>query len=228
LALKYLMLAPRLKEDRFVQRDDVAAVLRRAGRHSFQRKLATLSDYGAALDVPALGEQVLSQVMLRVIDEKWKDHLYDLDQLRNAITYRAWGQKDPLIEYKKDAFEMFVDLMADLRGTFTDDFFKVQVTAAPPPPPAPPIRAAVFAGPTLDTVGEGWSAAEDEELLGAGVGGGTPRRIGRAQAGPVASGVRSPGWGGAGTVTVRPKVGRNDPCPCGSGKKYKKCHGANV
>ena len=65
---------------------------------------------------------MLSQVMLAVLDEKWKDHLYDLDQLRNAIQYRAWGQKDPLVEYKREAFEMFEDLMHDIQSTFTERF----------------------------------------------------------------------------------------------------------
>src|SRR5438552_12408197 len=58
----------------------------------------------------SLAGQALSQIMLSVIDEKWKDHLYDLDQLRAAIQYRAWGQKDPLIEYKQEAYEMFVGI----------------------------------------------------------------------------------------------------------------------
>ena len=57
--------------------------------------------------------------MLNVLDEKWKDHLYDLDQLRNAIHYRSWGQKDPLIEYKQEAYKMFVDLMHDIYNTFS-------------------------------------------------------------------------------------------------------------
>ncbi len=67
-----------------------------------------------AIGSPPMWPRVLSQVMLSVLDEKWKDHLYDLDQLRNAIQYRAYGQKDPLVEYKKEAFEMFEDLMRDI------------------------------------------------------------------------------------------------------------------
>ena len=79
--------------------------------------------------------------MLHVLDEKWKDHLYDLDQLRNAIGYRSWGQKDPLIEYKQEAYTMFVDLMSDIHNTFSEGFLKAQAgfepTEAPPPPPPP-------------------------------------------------------------------------------------------
>src|SRR2546422_11401664 len=63
-----------------------------------------------------IGGQALSHVMLGVIDEKWKDHLYDLDQLKAAIHYRQWGQKDPLIEYKREGYEMFVGLMRDVRS----------------------------------------------------------------------------------------------------------------
>ena len=75
---------------------------------------------------------LLSLVMLNVLDEKWKDHLYDLDQLRNAIHYRSWGQKDPLIEYKQEAYTMFVDLMNDIYNTFAERFLKVQLVFEPP------------------------------------------------------------------------------------------------
>src|SRR5439155_22261174 len=75
-----------------------------------------------------------------VFDEKWKDHLYDLDQLRAAIQYRAWGQKDPLVEYKQEAYDMFVGLMHDLRSTFTERWLKLQIEVGPPPPPPPPPR----------------------------------------------------------------------------------------
>ena len=83
--------------------------------------------------------RLLSLVMLNVLDEKWKDHLYDLDQLRGAIHYRSWGQKDPLIEYKQEAYTMFVDLMNDIHTTFTERFLRAQLVfnAPPPPPPMP-------------------------------------------------------------------------------------------
>src|SRR4029077_6492558 len=82
-----------------------------------------------------IGGQLLSQIMSAVIDEKWKDHLYDLDQLRAAIQYRAWGQKDPLIEYKHEAYDMFVGLMRDLHATFAERWLKLQIEIGPPPPP---------------------------------------------------------------------------------------------
>lgn len=154
---------------------------------------------------------MLSQVLLSVIDEKWKDHLYDLDQLRNAIQYRAWGQKDPLVEYKKEAFEMFEDLVRELRSTFADRYLKVQVSAEPPAPP--PRRSLPPPPPQGGT----------EDLFAPAAALRTPDR--RAPPPPVSSNLGRIGAAPAGNV---PNVGRNDPCPCGSGKKYKKCHGAGA
>ena len=102
-----------------------------AARKAFNDKLAGLAEFG---------DRLLSLVMLNVLDEKWKDHLYDLDQLRNAIHYRSWGQKDPLIEYKHEAYTMFVDLMNDIYNTFSERFLKVQLVLEPPAPPPLPVR----------------------------------------------------------------------------------------
>jgi preprotein translocase subunit SecA len=186
--------------------DTLVDATRADAEEAFARKIEYLKDFGGKIGVPEVELQVLSQVMLAVLDEKWKDHLYDLDQLRNAIQYRAYGQRDPLVEYKKEAFEMFEDLLRDIQATFAERYLKIQVSAdrpAPPPPRAPPptVLSApssddLFAGPPTRTVGS------------------TPPRIttplGAVGAPPPISG----------------PVGRNDPCPCGSGKKYKKCHGA--
>ena len=72
-------------------------------------------------------EQILSFITLSVIDGKWKDHLYDLDLLRDSIRYRAYGQRDPLVEYKREAFEAFVDLMDDMRRTMANRLFRAQL-----------------------------------------------------------------------------------------------------
>ena len=191
----------------------VVAAVKEEGDATFARKLEYLQEFSRAINVPDVDAQVLSQVMLSVLDEKWKDHLYDLDQLRNAIHYRGWGQKDPLVEYKKEAYEMFEDLMHDIQSTFTERFLKVQVSAepprqAPPPPPPPP------PAPT----------GSDDLFLGAGPRGAAPPAAARAAAAPAAV-TSSLGPVGR-TATAVPPVGRNDPCPCGSGRKYKKCHGA--
>ena len=121
--------------------NEIVIAAQAEGSAAFQRKLEYLADFGKSIGVAEVGGQVLSQVMLSVLDEKWKDHLYDLDQLRNAIHYRGWGQKDPLVEYKKEAFDMFEDLMQDMQVTFAERFLKIQVSAEPNQAPPPP-RAA--------------------------------------------------------------------------------------
>jgi preprotein translocase subunit SecA len=194
------------------------------GHDVFHRKLEGFGDHW---------ERVLRYIALSVIDEKWKDHLYDLDHLRDSIRYRAYGQKDPLVEYKKEAYEMFVDLLMDIRRTIANLLFRAQVE--------PTVRLQApqitgMSGPT-DTAGTGsvggaqpaaavmaprarprqFAASgvvaaaamedlEDEAATAAGI---QPGQISRPQQ-PLAS---------------DEEVGRNDPCPCGSGKKYKKCHG---
>jgi preprotein translocase subunit SecA len=197
--------------------DRMVEAAKAEGEETFRRKIEYLADFGRNIGIPDVDSQVLSQVMLTVLDERWKDHLYDLDQLRNAIQYRAWGQKDPLVEYKREAFEMFEDLMRDIQSTFTERFLKIQVSAerpepprAPPPPPPPPAAATHQAAPT--------SGADDLFM------GPPPRATPAAPAGPAQALSSSLGPVGRATAAV-PEVGRNDPCPCGSGKKYKKCHG---
>jgi preprotein translocase subunit SecA len=197
--------------------DKMVAAVKAEGEESFRRKIEYLADFGRSIGIPDVDSQVLSQVMLAVLDERWKDHLYDLDQLRNAIQYRAWGQKDPLVEYKREAYEMFEDLMHDIQSTFTERFLKIQVSAErpePPPRPAPPPPTAVShaAAPT--------SGADDLFM------GPPPRAASAAPPSRSMAPAVSSSLGPVGRATAAvPEVGRNDPCPCGSGKKYKKCHG---
>jgi preprotein translocase subunit SecA len=187
--------------------DAIVAAVLAEGEATFHRKIEYLAEFGRSIGIPDVESQVLSQVMLNVLDEKWKDHLYDLDQLRNAIQYRAYGQRDPLVEYKKEAYEMFEDLMRDMQSTFTERFLRIQVTAEPEPPrrmapPPPPVA------PT----------GSDELFTGPAPRAAPPR----APVPAVSSSLGRLGDDGG----ISPNgVGRNDPCPCGSGKKYKKCHG---
>ncbi|HEX6407357.1 MAG TPA: SEC-C metal-binding domain-containing protein, partial [Gemmatimonadales bacterium] len=219
LALQYLVTVDPLTDlaatpgmDEMIQR------VKQEGEDSFRRKIEYLSDFGKTIGIPEVDAQVLSQVMLSVLDERWKDHLYDLDQLRNAIQYRAWGQKDPLVEYKREAFEMFEDLMHDIHSTFTERFLKIQVSAEPPRPEPQARRMPPPPAPTPAPVGA------DDLFTG-------PARRGGPAAPTPASPMPAPAvnssMGPVGRATAAvPEVGRNDPCPCGSGRKYKKCHGA--
>ena len=209
-----------------------------AGRKAFAAKSESLDQVRD--QEGGYGDRLLRYVMLNVLDEKWKDHLYDLDQLRNSIHYRSWGQKDPLIEYKQEAYTMFVDLMQDVSETFTDRFLKVQLVIEEPPPPVQPVPAGparrynalgvledVPAEPVVTGVNEvadvGPAETPTEERTAMKrdpviVGAGRARSMNDIQA--AATGPGGPvDWS---------NVGRNDPCPCGSGKKFKKCHGVTV
>ncbi|MBP7550497.1 MAG: preprotein translocase subunit SecA [Gemmatimonadaceae bacterium] len=184
-----------------------------AALEAYQRKFVTLGDFAPRL---------LSLVMLNVLDEKWKDHLYDLDQLRAAIGYRSWGQKDPLVEYKQDAYKMFEDLMTDIQHTFTERFLKVQLVfdeprPAPPPPTSvlPPMQKRFNALGVAEDVAPTPPADGPSELPRA-----EPKVVGAGR------GVSNLAAGTANANIDFTNVGRNDPCPCGSGKKFKKCHGA--
>src|SRR5437870_1825226 len=130
-----LSLPPAADRAKLRSREDLVRAVQQAGREAFRGKLDYFQEIEQQVGATKLGEQALSHVMLSVIDEKWKDHLYDLDQLRAAIQYRAWGQKDPLIEYKQEAYEMFVGLMHDISSTLAERWLKLRIEIRPPPRP---------------------------------------------------------------------------------------------
>ncbi len=195
-------------------------------------------------------ERILSWILLSVIDEQWRDHLYDLDHLKASIGFRGWGQKDPLIEYKQEAYEMFVGLMGDIRKKVSGLVFRAQLAPRPMPRVELPKRL-TLSGPG-DTPGgrqgTGIGMGDGQAIAGTGRGAGYAAGATGVDAGQrraaSAPDPYAPAGGSAlrGTVTNRgdgearrpepvtvgDKVGRNDPCPCGSGKKYKKCHGAGA
>ena len=214
--------------DHELDREDVTEMTLEAARATMHRKLDTFGE---------LAEKVMSYILLTVIDDKWKDHLYDLDHLKASIGFRGWGQKDPLVEYKKDAFDMFVDLMIDLRSTVSRNFFRAQV-GVPQRRPAPQSRM-TLSGPSEP--GTGTSGAGAQQAQGRASAPAQPRvdatgiaARARTDTGPVGPATDvaslSTNRGAAEAakaqpVTAEDEPGRNDPCPCGSGKKYKKCHG---
>jgi len=170
-------------------------------------------------------------IMLQIVDTQWKDHLYSLDHLKEGIGLRGYGQRDPLVEYKKESYQMFQALM----DRIDEEILRWSFLYQPIEPPEPPPEAEPVPQPPRDRgPGPASGRARQPELAMAGVKtvarnlsfndpSTTPSAFARSAQPREAS-------GGTNEVqTVRrdgPKVGRNDPCPCGSGKKYKKCHGS--
>ena len=208
--------------------------------------------------------EVERHVYLRMIDDKWKDHLYEIDLLRGGIGLRAYGQKDPLQEYKGEAFKLFEGLMGQISEGTLRMLFRVQLQGQAPPEPQrqSPAGQAVHAAPggmqslaptgAQGAAGPGAAGGGGGAVAGAAGAGGAASGAGRGAArqgptgGPVAGPTGAPMAGPVGAPMAGPggragapqgpprpgtvrraddKVGRNDPCPCGSGKKYKKCCG---
>ena len=147
-------------------------------------------------------------VTLRTIDEKWRDHLYSMDQLKEGINWRAYGQKDPLLEYKGEGFDAFVHMIEDVNKQTLKLCFRAQI-GPQNPEDFQQRRPRLFKTEHQDSLGMGLTAPVSQEQ---GFTEGTAISNSRQQK-------RRP-------VHIEQKVGRNDPCPCGSGKKYKKCCGA--
>jgi preprotein translocase subunit SecA len=127
LAIDYFLHAERLPADGkpggepFEDADELEEYIVDRAREQYHDKL---DRFGEATDA------VLRFVVLSTIDEKWKDHLYDLDHLKASIGFRGWGQKDPLVEYKREAYDMFVDLMADIYGSVARFVYRAQLAEA--------------------------------------------------------------------------------------------------
>ena len=156
--------------------------------------------------------RVERDIMLQIVDVQWKDHLYSLDHLKEGIGLRGYGQRDPLVEYKRESFGMFQAMKERIDQETVRYLWRLRPVARPEPAAAAALPAARPAAPIqLNHPGEA-----------------VPAFAGAAVA--VGAGPRPARTGGddARVRTIRrdePKVGRNDPCPCGSGRKYKKCHG---
>ena len=171
-------------------------------------------------------------IMLSVIDQQWKDHLLSMDHLKEGIGLRGYGQHDPLVEYKKESFEMFEAMLQRFQEDTIKYLYLMQILERPPdagaggPPAGGPAQALETGVPaqhggdgngrrpprmvstSADELEEAFMRRKRRELEQA-------RMAGAGDTQPVQQVVRS-----------QEKVGRNDPCPCGSGKKFKKCHGA--
>ncbi len=163
-------------------KEDLPAKLQQAYRDKVR---GLIEEQGAGEDLVHYIERT---ILLQMIDQHWKDHLWGMDQLKDGIGLRGYGQKDPLAEYKREGYDMFAGMMDRIKGDTLERLFKFQLVRGERPqaePEAPrPQQMSLNRGETA-------SAAPKKPVQ-------------RAQE----------------------KVGRNEPCPCGSGKKYKKCHGA--
>ncbi len=167
-------------------------------------------------------------VLLQVIDGKWKEHLQDMDYLQEGIHLRALGQRDPLVEYKNEGFELFQDMLETIKSSTVTTLMKNR-----------PEDLAIFTAMTLDQPVQAFNYTSGADLAnatsfaGAAVAGGEYAESASADARfadqpppAVAADGRQAAPVAVQQRVVDEKVGRNDPCPCGSGKKYKKCHGA--
>jgi preprotein translocase subunit SecA len=166
---------------------------------------------------PELLRRVERDIMLQVVDQQWKEHLRDLDHLKEGIGLRGYGQKDPLVEYKKESYTLFTDMKKRIEEEMVRYLFWLRPVANEEALRPAPRRAA-----PMITNNPG---AEANPAFG-----GIARQSAAAPASAATSARPTPARAGGDDVikTIRreePKVGRNDPCPCGSGKKYKKCHG---
>jgi preprotein translocase subunit SecA len=144
-------------------------------------------------------------VLLQVVDSKWKDHLYAMDSLKEGIGLRAYGQRDPLVEYQHEAYAMFMDMIDRIKEETLEYLFKVSAVKEEK-------EVSVFDFSRQQLLHEEKSQFQDIHLKEEAEAAGSYE--GQLPQEKIATYKRE-----------APKVGRNDPCPCGSGKKYKKCCG---
>jgi preprotein translocase subunit SecA len=140
-------------------------------------------------------------ILLQTLDHNWREHIVNLDHLRQYVGLRGYGQRDPLNEYKSEAFEMFENLLANLRSEVMQQVMNVTIQTGAPPPQLEPQPLPVMQGSHIDPL-----TGEDE--------------FAQARA-AAATGAIDPN-----NPDTWTRIQRNAPCPCGSGKKYKHCHGA--
>ena len=195
-----------LPVDEWAKEEGIAdeELLARIERRADERMAAKVAQWG-----PDVLRYVEKSILLQTLDHLWREHLVMLEHLRQVIGLRGYGQRDPLNEYKAEAFNLFEAMTSNLREAVTSQLMRVEIVQQPPedvPPQLPPMQAH-HADP---------STGEDELAL-AEAGAQTLQRAGIT---PTPAAERNPNdqgsWG---------KVGRNEPCPCGSGKKFKHCHG---
>ena len=169
------------------------------------------------LKEPAVLRQIERGVYLNVIDTLWMEHIDNMQHLREAVSIRGYGQRDPLISYKEEGYEAFAKMMNDIQSNTVGTIFKIDLKKQLP---EQFLQLGSNEPAQLRT-----NEAQIEEVLSGGhkghassINASTPMDTGNHVIVKTTSEPQK----------NQPEVGRNDPCPCGSGKKYKKCHGANA
>ena len=192
-----------------IDETEVRERLEKAADESYAARVANIG--------PDLMRMVEKSLLLQIFDAVWKEHLLALDHLRQGIGLRAYGQRDPLNEYKSEAFNLFNGMLEDLRERTTSLLMRIDIRPEAPPPMPEPVRVMDMRHP--DPMAEA-----QLELAEAGpapsLAGAAPRRAVAAPAATVVSQAVDPNDPSTWAATPR-----NAPCPCGSGKKYKHCHG---
>jgi len=191
-------------------------VRERVIRHADEHMASKVAKWG-----PEVMRYVEKSVLLQTLDHLWREHLVVLEHLRQVIGLRGYGQRDPLNEYKAEAFSLFEHMIANLRQAVTAQLMRVEIVQQPPAEPPPQQLPHMEAHKLDPTTGEDELALAAAPLAPAMAGnGGALQATAQPAAAPVAQAERNPknpaSWG---------KVGRNEMCPCGSGKKFKHCHG---
>ena len=212
------------KEEGIADEEIFTRVERRADEHM----AAKVAQWG-----PDVIRYIEKSILLQTLDHLWREHLVMLDHLGQVIGFRGYGQRDPLNEYKAEAFSLFENMSQNLREAVTAQLMRVEIQAAPPQQPA---ALPAMEGHKLDPVtGEDEMAlalAGAETLARHGIGPASAPAEGGAMAGAAPG--RSPALRAQGPARNPQdpqswgKVGRNEACPCGSGKKYKHCHGRYI
>jgi len=181
-----------------------------------RRMAERTANYGT--DLMRMAEKSL---LLQILDQTWKDHLLSLDHLRQGINLRAYAQRDPLNEYKREAFELFEEMLVALRQQVTSVLSHVELRLEPPPEP-PPQPAFSYGEPVLMEREEALAEAEAPAPARAGA-----TRSRAARTSPRGNGYDGGRNGERNSAPRAPWAGtpRNAACPCGSGKKFKHCHG---
>ncbi|HEY2600394.1 MAG TPA: SEC-C metal-binding domain-containing protein, partial [Thermoleophilaceae bacterium] len=167
-------------------------------------------------------------VLLQIIDERWREHLHDMDYLREGIHLRGFAQIDPLVAYKNEGFEMFTALMNSIWEEFARYIFRVEVEiegenghgAGQQPQQPQPWAAAANTSSTRNFSYAGGTAADQPSAIAAAAAASAGAEYAGEQEAELLPHVETR------HVDEHDRIGRNDPCWCGSGKKFKKCHGA--